>query len=41
MDMEYINGPMVVYIKEIGKKIKYQGMVNTLGTMSVLIKVIG
>jgi hypothetical protein len=41
MAMVYTNGPMVAYIKEIGRKIKYQDMVNTLGTMSVLIKVIG
>ena len=39
--MEYINGLMGAYIKEIGKKIKYRDMVNILGMMSVLTKVIG
>jgi hypothetical protein len=32
---------MVVYIKETGLIIKYQAMVNTLGTISVPIKDIG
>ena len=41
MDMGYINGQMVAYIKEIGSIIKYQVMVSTLGTISVPIKDIG
>lgn len=41
MAMGSINGQMVVYIKETGLIIKYQAMVNTLGTISVPIKDIG
>jgi len=41
MAMEYINGLMGAYIKEIGKKIKYLDKVSTLGTINVLTKVIG
>ena len=41
MAMEYINGLLGAYIKEIGKKINYRDMVNILGMMSVLTKVIG
>lgn len=41
MDMEFINGRMEVYIKEIGTKIKFQVTENITGTMGGLIKGIG
>ena len=33
MDMEYINGQIQVYTKEIGNKIKYRVMESTPGMM--------
>jgi hypothetical protein len=41
MDMEYINGQMEVFTKEIGIKIKFLAMVNTNGMMAEHIKDIG
>lgn len=41
MDMEFINGLMEVYIKEIGTKIKYLDTENITGMMVGLIKGIG
>jgi len=41
MGMVYINGQMVVCIKEIGIKIKFQNMANIIGMMEELIKDIG
>ena len=39
--MEYTSGPTVVFIKEIGMKIKYQVTENIIGMMAELIKGIG
>lgn len=41
MDMEFISGPMEVFTKVIGTKIRFQNTENITGTTVGLIKVIG
>ena len=41
MGMEFTNGPMDVYIKEIGIKIRFPVMENIIGMMEEHIKDIG
>ena len=41
MDMDFINGRMEVFIKEIGLKIKYKGMESISGMIKGHFKAIG